>query len=100
MTREDVVTGRSYGSSEAVLIRVVRRGGTLTVDDDGAAVPLAGRPAGWHDRAQGIVAATGANVNRRGVVFVPATTEARLNRLIDLVATTSLEVYDALIDER
>lgn len=99
MTQEDVVTGRTYGTSEAVVIRVVRRDGKLTIDDDGAAVRLAGRPAGWHERADRIVGATGANVNRRGVVFVPATNEAQLDRLVDLVATTSLEVYDALIDE-
>jgi hypothetical protein len=99
MTRDDVVTGRTYGSSEPVVIRVVRRDSKLTIDDDGAAVRLAGRPAGWHERAGRIVEATGVNVNRRGVVFVPATDEARLGRLVDLVATASLEVYDALMDE-
>ncbi len=46
-----------------------------------------------------IVGATGVNVNRRGVVFVPATDEAQLDRLVDLIATTSLVVYDALIEE-
>lgn len=38
-------------------------------------------------------------MNRRGVVFVPATNEAQLDRLVDLIALTSLEVQDALIDE-
>jgi len=40
------------------------------------------------------------SVNRRGVVFVPAVGEARLERLVALVAATSLELYDALLDER
>lgn len=40
------------------------------------------------------------NVNRRGVVFVPAVGEGQLDRLVALVAATSLEVYDALLDER
>lgn len=70
MARKDVDTGRTYGSSARAMTRVVRRDGKLTIDDDGAAVRLAGRP------------------------------EARLDRLVDLVAVTSLEVYDALLDER
>ena len=100
MMRDDVHTGRTYGSSEAVVIRVVRRDGKLTIDDDGAAVRLAGRPPGWLERADRITAATGVNVNRRGVVFVPAVGDAQRDRLVDLIATTSLEVYDALLDER
>ena len=36
----------------------------------------------------------------RGVVFAPAAGETQLDRLVDLIATTSLKVYDALLDER
>ena len=71
----------------------------MTVDDDGAAVRLAGRPPGWLELAERIVRSAGVNVNRRGVVFVPAVGEARLDRLVGLVAATSLEVYDTLLDE-
>lgn len=100
VTPDTVDTGRTYGTSEAVVIRVVRPDGRLTIDDDGAAVRLAGRPRGWFERAERIAAATGLNVNRRGVVYVSAVGDARLDRLADLVATTSLEVYDALLEER
>ena len=100
MTQDDVDTGRTYGSSERVVIRVRRRGDKLTIDDGGCAVRLAGRPSGWHERADRIVEDAGLNVNRRGVVFVPAVGEAHLDRLVALVTATSLEVYDALLDER
>jgi hypothetical protein len=99
-TQRDVATGQTYGSSEPVMVRVRRRGDKLTVDDDGAAVRLTGRPSGWFDRAERIVQEAGINVNRRGVVFVPAIGEAQRERLVALVAATSLEVYDALLDER
>ena len=100
MTQELIETGRSYGSSEPVVIRVERRGTKLTIDDGGAAVRLAGRPRGWLERADQVVSSTGLNVNRRGVVYVPAVGEARLDRLVALVASTSLELYDTLLDER
>jgi hypothetical protein len=100
MTQDDGGAGSTYGSSEPVVIRVRRRGDKLTIDDDGGAVRLAGRPSGWHERADRIVEDAGVNVNRRGVVFVPAGGEAHLDRLVALVAATSLEVYDALLDER
>ncbi len=100
MERDDVDTGRTYGSSEAVVVRIRRRDGRLTIDDDGAAVRLAGRPRGWHERTERIVEVAGANVNRRGVVFVPTVGDAQLDRLVAVIAATSLEVYDALLDER
>lgn len=92
-------TLRSYGSVEDVVVRVRRRGERLTVDDAGAAVRLAGHPQGWHARAERIVAAYGLNVSRQGVVFVPAVGDHDLDRLVGLVSTTSLEVYDALLDD-
>ncbi len=99
MTLEALHTGKTYGSSEPVVVRVRRRGDKLTIDDGGTAVGLAGRPSGWLDRAERIVESAGVNVNRRGIVFVPAVGEARLDRLTALIAATSLEVYDALLDE-
>lgn len=100
MADEEIATGQRYGSDEPVVVRVRRRDDKLTVDDDGAAVRLAGRPPGWHERADRLVRVTGANLNRRGVVFVPAVGDAQLDRLVAFVASTSLEVYDALLDER
>jgi hypothetical protein len=100
VTQEQIETGRTYGSSEPVIIRVTRRGTKVTIDDAGAAVRLAGRPRAWLERADRVVRSAGVNVNRRGVVFVPAVGEARVDRLVALVTATSLELYDALLDER
>jgi hypothetical protein len=100
VTPAQIETGRTYGSSEPVMIRVTRRGTKLTIDDDGAAVRLAGRPPAWLECADRVVRSAGVNVNRRGVVFVPAVGEARLDHLVALVAATSPELYDALLDER
>ena len=100
VTQEQIETGRTYGSSEPVIIRVTRRGTKVTIDDAGAAVRLTGRPRAWLERADRIVRSAGVNVNRRGVVFVPAVGEARVDRLVALVTATSLELYDALLDER
>lgn len=94
-----VPTDRSYGSAEPVAVRVRRRGDRLTVDDAGAAVRLAGRPSGWLDAVERIVAVHGLNVNRQGVVFVPAFGDGDLDRLVALVADTSLVVYDVLLDD-
>lgn len=98
-TQRDLVTSRTHGSAEPVVVRVRQRGDKLTIDDDGAAVRLAGQPVGWHERTERVVAEAGVNVNRRGVVFVPAVGEAHLDRLVVLVAATSLEVYDVLLDQ-
>lgn len=99
-TQHEIATGQTYGSSVPVVVRVRRRGDKLTIDDDGTAVRLAGRPSGWHERADRIAAEADINVNRRGVVFVPAVGESHRDRLVALVAATSLEVYDALLDKR
>jgi len=72
----------------------------VTVDDDGRPYDLPGGPPGWLELADRVVRSAGVSVNRRGVVFVPAVGEARLERLVALVAATSLELYDALLDER
>lgn len=98
-SEERRATGQSYGSAEPVHVRVRRRGDKLTIDDDGSAVRLAGRPEGWHERAESVVREVGLNVNRRGVIFVPAVGEERCDRLVDLVADTSVRVYDALLDD-
>lgn len=95
----DVDPGLTYGSAEPVVVRVRQRGAKAVIDDAGAAVRLAQRPAGWLDRAERVVRRVGLNVNRRGVVYVPAVGTDGQDRLVGLVATTSLEVYDALLDD-
>lgn len=94
----EVPTGRRYGTNEEVVVRVRKRGPRYTIDDAGAAVDLAGRPAGWRDVTERLVAARGLNVNRTGLVFVSAVAGRDLDRLVDLVAETSLSVYSDLMD--
>lgn len=79
---------------------VRRRDEKWTIDDDGTAVRLAGRPTGWHERADRIAESAGVKVSHRGIVFVPAVGESQIDRLVALIAATSLEVYDAPLDER
>jgi hypothetical protein len=99
MAVDSVDTGRTYGSSRPVVVRVHRRDGKLTIDDDGAAIDLAGRPPGWLERAERIAESAGVNVNRRGIIFVPAFHESQVEHLVVLIAGTSLQVYDTLLDE-
>jgi ankyrin repeat protein len=92
--------GVDYVAGEPVRVRVRRRGRNLTIDDEGAAVARAGRPDGWLDVARR-VAEDGfwLNVNRRGVVFVPAF-EGRIGVpwLVLRVADAAAAVYQELLE--
>jgi hypothetical protein len=96
---EDVVvsTGLGYAPDHAVEVTVRKRGWRFDVSDNGRAVELAGRPAGWRDVAEDVVESFAINVNRRGVVFVQANT-ARLDALTIRVAECSVALYEALLD--
>src|SRR5262245_46731762 len=48
----------------AVAVDVRRRGYRVSIDDDGRSVRAAGRPAGWLEVAEEVVAEEGMNVNR------------------------------------
>jgi hypothetical protein len=91
-------TGLRYRDSEPVLIRVRRRGRRYDITDDGAAVSLAGRPGGWLERVERVVAAEGFNVNRRGVLFVPAVAGRDIMSLALRLADTSRSAYLDLLD--
>jgi hypothetical protein len=65
-------TGLEYARGEAVRIFVRKRGHRWDFGDEGRAVQLAGKPARWLATAERVVAEEGMNVNRAGVVFVPA----------------------------
>jgi hypothetical protein len=103
-TEPDVVTldgGVEYRDGEPVRVRVRRRGYRYTVDDDGAAVEKAGRPPGWLDVARRVAEDEyWLNVNRRGVVFVPAVGQgpARAAWLIRRIAECSAAVYQELLE--
>lgn len=91
--------GATYGHGDPVTVRVRRRGHRYTLDDGGAAVARAGTPRGWLEVAEQVVDAYALNVNRRGVVFVPAV-EGGLDRtwLAGRVADCSAALYDALLE--
>jgi hypothetical protein len=101
LERDEVVleTGLSYVDGEPVLVRLRKRGRRYELRDDARAVELAGRPAGWRERAAAVVDEHDLNLNRTGVVFVPAV-EGGVDRgwLGRRVAETSLAVYDALLE--
>ena len=99
--RDEVVvdTGLTYTEREPVLVRMRRRGRRIELRDDGRALELARRPAGWRERAAQVVDPYDLNITRTGVVFVPGV-ECGADRewLAGRVAETSLALYDALLE--
>jgi len=91
-------TGLSYTPEHAVSVRIRKRDQRYDLDDDGTAVRLAGEPPGWWGIAEGLMTAHGLNVNRRGVVFVPAVVGRDVRALALSVADTSRTLYLALIE--
>jgi hypothetical protein len=92
-------TGLAYTEGEPVLVSVRRRGRRYDLRDDGRALELAGRPAGWQEAAAAAVDTFDLNLTRSGVVFVPAV-EGGIDRdwLARRVAEASLAVYDAVLE--
>jgi hypothetical protein len=93
-----VDTDLRYTPGEPVRVRIRHRDHRYDIDDDGAAVRLAGKPPGWLDRAEQLVALEGLNVNRRGVVSVPAVEGRDIGALAAKIARCSHAVYCALLD--
>jgi hypothetical protein len=91
--------GAEYADGDPVAVRVRKRGYRYTVDDDGAAVARAGKPPGWLEVARDAVDAYALNVNRRGVVFVPAVEGGMdLAWLVTRIADCSAAVYRELLE--
>ena len=92
-------TGLAYTEGEPVLVTIRRRGRRYDLRDDGRALELAGRPAGWREAAAAAVGTFDLNLTRTGVVFAPAV-EGGIDRgwLARRVAEASLAVYDALLE--
>jgi hypothetical protein len=99
-TGESVLdTGLTYGDGKPVRIRVRKRGHRYDIDDDGAAWSKAGASGRTAlEAAERVVAADGFNVNRRGVVFVPAVEGRDIARLAERLAECSLAVYAELLE--
>jgi hypothetical protein len=91
-------TGYSFVVGEPVQIFVRKRGRRYDLDDRGRATQLAGKPNGWFPVAQRIVAEDGFNVNRVGVVFVPAVEGRDLALLAMRLAGTSRTVFAELLE--
>jgi hypothetical protein len=87
-----------YVPGHPVTVRIRQRGSRYDFDDGGAAVALAGRPAGWLAASQAVVAEDSLNINRSGVVFVQGFEGRDLGRLERKVARTSRAVYLALLE--
>lgn len=96
----DLDTGQSCVVGEAIQIHVRKRGHRYDLSDAGAAIARAGKPAGWFDEFVRLVAADGFNVNRRGVVFVPAV-EGRDIAVLGLrLVSVSRTAYVTLLELR
>ena len=93
-----VETELSYGAAGPVQVLVRKRGRRYDIQDRGVAVRAAGRPPGWLAVSERVVAADGMNVNRAGVVFVPAVEGRDITRLAMRLAETSLAVHHALLE--
>jgi hypothetical protein len=91
-------TGLRFGDGEEVEILVRKRGRRYDLSDEGAAVRKADvKGSAWLEVAERVVAAEGMNVNRKGVVFVPAVEGRDLASLTVRLAETVVAVYDELL---
>jgi hypothetical protein len=95
-----VDSGREWVPGEPVKIRIRKRGGWTELDDRGEAVRRAGKPRGWFEVADRIVAEEGMNVNRAGVVFVAYGERSGhdLETLTGRLADSALDVYNTLLE--
>jgi hypothetical protein len=103
LEREDVGeltldSGLRFDGRQPIEVRVRKRGHRYDISDDGSAVRAAGMPPDWYRLADRVVEEVGLNVNRRGVVFVPAVEGRDIASLVARVAQTSLAVYSTLLD--
>ena len=88
----------AYVDGEPVRVRVRRRDRRVDIDDRGEGVERAERPPGWLPVARAVVERHNLNVNRRGVVFVPAVMGRDLDSLARRVAEASYAVHAALLE--
>jgi len=95
-----VDAGIRYADGDPVEIRVRQRGRRIDVDDAGATVLKAGKPRGWFEVAQEVVAEPGFsfNVNRAGVVFVPLVEGRDVDEVAARLARACAALYGELLD--
>ena len=90
-----VDSGLAYGDGEPVEILVRKRLHRFLPSDRGRAVAKAGKPDGWLEVAER--AAEPMNVDRQGVVFVPAVAGRDLESRLVRLADASRAVHEALL---
>jgi hypothetical protein len=93
-------TGYAFGDGAPVAVHVRKRGSRYDLHDEGAAVRKAGRPRGWLELVEDVVAEAGFNVNRAGVVFVPVVEGRDLAAIAARLAACALDVHAALLELR
>ena len=89
-------TGLTYTPGRPILVSVRRRGIRYDIDDMGGAVAVAGRPPGWLEAAERVVAELGWNVNRKGVVLVQVVEGRDIDDLVRRTGEASAAVMEAL----
>jgi hypothetical protein len=95
-------SGLTYADGEPVVVRIRQRGRRIDIDDDGAAVARAraiGTTSSWLDVAERVVLEDNLNVNRRGVIFVPAVEGRDVDALAARVARSSRALEAELLAE-
>jgi hypothetical protein len=90
-----VASGLAYGDGEPVDVLVRKRLHRYLLTDRGRAVAKSGKPRGWREPAEW--AAEPMNVDRNGVVFVPAVEGRDLDDLVRRLADASRAVHEALL---
>jgi len=95
-------SGLTYADGEPVVVRIRQRGRRIDIDDDGAAVARAraiGTTSSWLAVAERVVLEDNLNVNRRGVIFVPAVEGRDVDALAARVARSSRALEAELLAE-
>jgi hypothetical protein len=87
-----------YAGDDPIMIWIRRRGRRYDLDDDGAAVARAGKPADWLSISGHLVARESFNINRRGVVFVPVVERRDIAALACRLAQACRSVYLTLLE--
>ncbi len=90
--------GLEYAQHDPVRVWIRKRGRRFDLADDATAVARAGRPTGWLKVSDRVVAEQGFNINRRGVIFVPAVEGRDIAALVCRLAEISRSVYLTLLE--
>jgi hypothetical protein len=94
-----VDAGLEYMPGIPVTVRVVHRPPRIAIDDRGAAVALAGRPAGWPAVADSLARELSVNVSRRGIVGLPVVRVGPPERVVARrIAEASLALFQELLE--